>query len=393
MTDINGAGDGPQAWYDSRRLQELAPGGAVLEHLFHSSYSGAVLYTDNAEQCHAQIPRRWLRVLSVDGADELSGALAADFVASDEDASERWVIASESTATLDLAREKGLRTCLRATVADGPSLHAAIEAGRAHGYLLLRFTDPTNIPLELVIAELQPTGTVVIKEIADGAEADAAVVSLGVMEVGSDGVFYSPADYDTLDEFLRKLADARTSHLAIDEAVITATRPIGMGQRSCIDLVTLFSPDEGMLIGSTSQGGMLCCPEVFYLPYMDLRPFRVNAGGVHSYVYGANGRTNYLTELSAGMPMSVVGLDGTCRRAPVGRIKTEVRPLRLIAARFADGEDINIIMQDDWHVRVYSATGEPRNITELKRGDKVLGHLSTPGRHVGIPITEAILES
>ena len=47
-----------------------------------------------------------------------------------------------------------------------------------------------------------------------------------------------------------------------------------------------------MLIGSTSQGGILACPEVFFLPYMELRPFRVNAGGVHSYVYAMNDRTN-----------------------------------------------------------------------------------------------------
>jgi 3-dehydroquinate synthase II/3-amino-4-hydroxybenzoic acid synthase len=166
-----------------------------------------------------------------------------------------------------------------------------------------------------------------------------------------------------------------------------------MGHRSCIDLATIFEPDEGMIVGSTSQGGLLCCPEVFFLPYMELRPFRVNAGGVHSYVYAMNDRTNYLSELKAGSPAMIVGIDGRTREVPVGRIKTEIRPLRLIEVQFESGERANIIMQDDWHVRVFSKEGQPLNITVLKPGDKVLGHIATPGRHVGLPVDETIQEA
>src|SRR5262249_31200254 len=152
--------------------------------------------------------------------------------------------------------------------------------------------------------------------------------------------------------------------------------------RSCIDLATLFSPTEGMLVGSTSQGGILCCPEVFFLPYMELRPFRVNAGAVHSYVYNQGDRTDYMTELRAGSPVMIVDLHGKARKACVGRMKTEIRPLRLIEVEFAGGERVNVLMQDDWHVRIFSEQGTPLNITELKPGDRVLGHVAKPGRHV-----------
>jgi 3-amino-4-hydroxybenzoic acid synthase len=192
---------------------------------------------------------------------------------------------------------------------------------------------------------------------------------------------------------LEALREATEPRVAISVATVVRTAPIGMGHRSCIDLATLFSPEEGMLVGSTSQGGILCCPEVFHLPYMELRPFRVNAGGVHSYVYASNNRTNYLSELKAGSPAMVVGIDGRTREVPVGRIKTEIRPLRLIEVEFESGERANIIMQDDWHVRVFSKEGQPLNITELKAGDKVLGHIATPGRHVGIPVDETIQEA
>jgi 3-amino-4-hydroxybenzoic acid synthase len=284
-------------------------------------------------------------------------------------------------------------TCLRMSAHDQDSLKHAIELGRAHRYLAMRFPDPTNIPLELVIASLQATHTIVIKEITDPADADDAVVSLGVMEVGSDGVLFSPHETGPLDKFLAALREAVEPKVEISVATVVRTMPVGMGHRSCIDLATLFSPDEGMLVGSTSQGGILCCPEVFYLPYMELRPFRVNAGAVHSYVYASGNRTNYLSELKAGWPAMVVGVDGRTREVPVGRIKTEVRPLRLIEVEFEGGEKANIIMQDDWHVRVFSKDGQPLNITELKPGDKVLGHVSTPGRHVGLPVDETIEEA
>ncbi len=145
-------------------------------------------------------------------------------------------------------------------------------------------------------------------------------------------------------------------------------------------------------MGSTSHGAILCCPEVFFLPYMELRPFRVNAGAVHSYVYTFGDRTDYMTELGAGSPVMVVDRTGVTRRASVGRMKTEVRPLRLIEAEFRGGERVNVILQDDWHVRIFSDDARPLNITELRAGDKVLGHLASPGRHVGIKVDEHIIE-
>jgi 3-dehydroquinate synthase II/3-amino-4-hydroxybenzoic acid synthase len=212
------------------------------------------------------------------------------------------------------------------------------------------------------------------------------------MEVGADGVMYSPTDHALLDQLTARLDGVEAPGVTIETGTIIRSAPVGMGFRSCLDLATLFSPDEGMLVGSTSQGGILCCPEVFFLPYMELRPFRVNAGAVHSYVYNVGDRTDYMTELRAGSAVQIVGVDGRARKAVVGRVKTEVRPLRLIEVEFPGQRRVNVIMQDDWHVRVFSAEGKPFNITELKPGDKVLGHVAKPGRHVGIRVDERIIE-
>jgi 3-dehydroquinate synthase II/3-amino-4-hydroxybenzoic acid synthase len=387
------------AWYDTGRPDgESGPGGGgaaeptePLERVIAAGYTGVVLYPDaGAASIAAGLPERVLRV--VDVRDEAQYAAARDLIPDGVDR-RRWVVSSEDVETLARAAAEGLATCLRISAHDQDSLTRAIRAGSAHRYLCMRFPDPTNIPLELVIASLQSSSTVVIKEITDPDDAEDAIVALGVMEVGSDGVLFSPRRADRLAAFAGALADVVEPRVLLSEARVVRTAPIGLGHRGCIDLATLFEPTEGLLVGSTSQGGILCCPEVFPLPYMDLRPFRVNAGAVHSYVWGRGDRTNYLSELKAGSPAMIVGLDGRTRPAPVGRIKTEIRPLRLIEVAFGTGEKANVIMQDDWHVRVYSPQGEPRNITELRPGDAVLGHIAAPGRHVGLPVDETIEEA
>jgi 3-dehydroquinate synthase II/3-amino-4-hydroxybenzoic acid synthase len=286
----------------------------------------------------------------------------------------------------------GLKTGLRAFINDNNDLDRVIAIGRLHNYVILRFKDPTNIPLELVIAEFQSTHTAVMKEIGGLGALDDIAATLGTMEMGADGLVCSPR---SLDQFSRVLTAVQRHHgakLHLEPATVQSSRHVGMGHRACVDLVTLFEPTEGLLIGSTSQGGVLCCAEVFHLPYMERRPFRVNAGGIHSYVFGADDRTHYLSELRGGSTCLIAGVTGDARSAPVGRIKIETRPLRLISCVFESGEAISIVMQDDWHVRVFGADAKARNITALRAGDKVLAHRSCPGRHVGIQISEFIRE-
>lgn len=382
------------AWYDSHQLDRQADLETLLRRVTSTLYTGVLLYPENVQKYHMLLPGYMDRVIHLDNEEALTAFLALNLLEDgDSDNEHLWIVASDQPQVLASAAARGVATCLRVRVHDAVTLHNAIDQGRQHEFLVVSLCDPTNIPLELVIASLQTSRTIVIKEITNPNNCDDAIVSLGVMEVGTEGILFSPIEHDSMDRFLARLQEIQEQKIRIEAGTVLRTTPVGMGYRSCIDLVTLFSPSEGILIGSTSQGGILCCPEVFYLPYMELRPFRVNAGGVHSYLYNINNRTNYLTELKAGSQAMIVGVDGKVRQAPVGRSKTEVRPLRLIEVEFARGEQVNIFMQDDWHVRVFSDKGLPRNITELKPGDKVLGHVTVPGRHVGIKVEETIVES
>jgi 3-amino-4-hydroxybenzoic acid synthase len=370
-------------WFDTRETEN--PLDAIFSRCLTGSYTGIVLYPHNFEALYPALSDRLTRVIHLENFEEYETVKNAAYP--------DLVIASRQPEILDAATQAGFATCYRAHVTDGDTLHRAIALGIEYNFLMVSFQDPTNIPLELVIASLQATDTILIKEISQPTDVDDAVVTLGVMEVGADGVMFSPVSLEALDGFTQRLRQSESSGVAIEPGTVIQSTPVGMGYRSCIDLATLFSPTEGMLVGSTSQGGIFCCPEVFYLPYMELRPFRVNAGAIHSYVYNFGNRTDYMSELRAGSSVMIVDSQGTPRKAVVGRMKTEIRPLRLIEVEFSERRRVNILMQDDWHVRIFSDEAKPLNITELKPGHKVLGHVATPGRHVGIKVDEHILES
>ncbi len=273
-------------------------------------------------------------------------------------------------------------------VADAGGMNAAVTALDEVDLLIISFRDQTNIPLELVLAEAQSRVTTVIKQVGG---IEDAVVTKGVLQHGPDAVLLRTETAADLAAVAKAFEENQTEQVDLVPAEVVEARSIGMGMRGCVDTAALFAEDEGMLVGSTSSGGLLVCAEVHYLPYMNLRPFRVNAGAVHSYVWTPANRTAYITDLSAGEPVLAVSTSGRARPLVVGRIKTEMRPLRLISCRVED-RLINTIVQDDWHVRLFGADGSVRNSTSIVPGDQMLAVAAKPGRHVGIAVDESIVE-
>lgn len=378
-----------ELWYSAKKLHDVDSVDLIVPEIVSGLYTGVIFgkedlgFLDHFKKSNLKM------VLTVDTSDEYDELFKKEELQPIKD---KAIINSKNLKFLSSLVNENIATCYRATANNESSLIKAIKNAEPHDYILIDFSDPTNIPLELVIAKLQKKTTKIIKLIEDEEDLDDATVVYGVMEVGADGAAYSPTKAQHFRHIETHLSQMNFPDLNIQEGTIISTKAIGLGYRSCLDLATLFKPSEGMLVGSTSQGGILCCPEVFYLPYMELRPFRVNAGGIHSYVYNVNDTTNYMSELKAGDSVMVVDLDGKVRTAPIGRVKTEIRPLRLIEVEFSSGEEVNVIMQDDWHVRIFSSAGLPMNITELNPGDKILGYTTEPGRHVGVKVDEHIIE-
>jgi len=267
-------------------------------------------------------------------------------------------------------------------------LTLACDAAIALPYTVVQFKDPTKIPLEIVIAAADSSPGELICRAADIEEAQ---IIVDVLEKGSEGVLMAPRGADEVFGLVNMLR-TRTSELTLSKLTVDGIEHRGLGDRVCVDTCSHFEEDEGMLVGSYSHGFVLCCSETHPLPYMPTRPFRVNAGALHSYVLGQDNRTNYLSELKAGATTLAVGADGRTRRIVVGRIKLESRPMLSISATSEEGVAVNLIVQDDWHVRVLGPGGVVLNVTELKPGDQLLGYVATDKRHVGWPVGEFCVE-
>ncbi|HKS46153.1 MAG TPA: 3-dehydroquinate synthase II [Amycolatopsis sp.] len=274
-------------------------------------------------------------------------------------------------------------------VHDEDSLNLACAAATTLPHTVVRFADPTKIPLEIVLAAADRAPGQLVTVCADLEE---AAIVLDVLERGSDGVLLAPRDAGEVFA-LARLLEADSPPLELTTLIVDEIEHHGLGDRVCVDTCSHFAEDEGILVGSYSTGFILCCSETHPLPYMPTRPFRVNAGALHSYVLGPGNRTNYLSELRSGGTTLAVNAEGKTRRVLIGRAKLESRPLLTITARSADDVAVSLTVQDDWHVRVLGPGGKVRNVTELRRGDELLGYLATDQRHVGIPIGEFCRES
>jgi len=263
----------------------------------------------------------------------------------------------------------------------------AAELGRVCDYLVVVGTDWKVIPLENLIAGLFEENVEIIAGVRDS---DEAKVALETLEHGSDGILIDTDDPSEIKRITGTVERAGTSAVPLQVARVTAVKPVGMGDRVCVDTCSLMKVGEGMLVGSQSNGLFLVQSEAEDSPYVASRPFRVNAGAVHAYVRVGE-KTRYLSELSAGDLVTTIDADGEQKDAIVGRVKIERRPLTLVEAD-VDGAVIKTLLQNAETIKLVGADGAPISIANLKVGDEVLVHFEDSARHFGMKIDETIIE-
>ena len=368
------------AWVDLRRVPD-GQRAALAEVAVHARLDAVV--DDDLERLRALPPTVTKVLMPRSPADALADGAGADIIVSPVHG------AGDLAVLAGMARAGDGRVAAYVEVSNSGTLGLACEAAVALPHTVVRFTDPTKIPLEIVIAAADRSSGRLITMVEDLEEAG---IVLGVLEKGSDGVLMMPKAPDDVLGLAQRLR-AATPRLDLVPLTVTAVAHTGMGERVCVDTCSHFAQDEGILVGSFSAGFVLCCSETHPLPYMPTRPFRVNAGALHSYVLGLDNRTNYLSELRSGAQILGVGADGRTRVLTVGRVKIETRPLLTISATAPDGTAVSLTVQDDWHVRVLGPGAAVLNVTELASGHQVLGYLATDQRHVGIPVHEFCLEA
>jgi 3-dehydroquinate synthase II len=242
------------------------------------------------------------------------------------------------------------------------------------------------IPLENIIARLHKSKT---KVFATAKNSQEVATLFTVLELGVDGVILSTDSEEEVESARRELTSSR---FFITRARITEVKDVGIGERVCVDTVSMMRMGEGMLVGSRSNVMLLVHNESVGSSFTSPRPFRVNAGAVYCYTMVPGGGTRYLSEIESGSEVWIVNKEGFARSAVVGRSKIETRPLRLIRAEI-NGEEGTVILQNAETIRLMSKDGKLLSVTELKVGDEVLGYTKQAGgRHFGMEVDEFIVE-
>jgi 3-dehydroquinate synthase II len=249
--------------------------------------------------------------------------------------------------------------------------------------VIVRTRDWTVIPLENLIAQ---TSNLIV-EVKTAREAKTV---LKVLEKGVDGVLLNTRDLSEIKKTVAQIKES-SERIGLQTVQITRVETLGMGDRVCIDTCSNMAIGEGMLVGNSSSGLFLVHAESVQNPYVEPRPFRVNAGPVHAYVRVPDGKTRYLSELRSGDEVTIVNYKGHCQNSIVGRIKVEKRPLMLIEAECRQ-KTIATILQNAETIRLTQPNGSPISVVELKKGSKVQAFLEEAGRHFGMKIKETITE-
>ncbi len=264
----------------------------------------------------------------------------------------------------------------------------ALQAAESGATIIIAETPNWKIiPLENLIAKLQG---IRCKLYARLDSVDDASIFLGVLEKGVDGLVLPLSSEKSLDEILLRLEPSQ--ELELKPVKVAEILDVGLGERVCVDSTSILRPGEGALVGNQSRLFFLIHNESLTSEFTAPRPFRVNAGAIHSYILGEKGRTNYLSELGSGSKLMVAMPDGQSRVVTVGRAKIERRPLVLVRGEI-DGISGGVIVQKAETIRFVKADGNAVSVTELSPGDVVLGILRNGGgRHFGMEVDEFIIE-
>lgn len=288
------------------------------------------------------------------------------------------------------SEEEGKEVALSVNISSKELEEAAVKAGKSIDYLIAIAQDWKVIPLENMIAELQDSKSRILAGVKDAKEAKTAIETL---EVGADGVVLDPREkgLDEINKTCEALEEAGSKKFELVPAKITKIEEAGMGDRACVDTSSLMKIGEGMLVGSQSDGMFLVHSESLESEYVAARPFRVNAGAVHAYIQVSEERTKYLSELESGDGVLIVNSKGVAKKATVGRVKIERRPMLLVEVEH-EGSRIKTLLQNAETINLVKKDGEPVSISVLEPGDEVLIHIQKGGRHFGAQVEETLVE-
>lgn len=319
-----------------------------------------------------------------------------------------WLEEGERKHGVDLVQGEDLQVDGDAIYIDGRQVGRRVDVSTSEGqakarsmagsveWILLDLGEWKMIPIENVIAACEGGPTKVAAKISSPEQVLGAAFAL---QIGVDAILVNQETLATalIAKSQRGEVETPTEEIELSSnhnltrLTVTEVKEGGVGDRVCIDCTTMLDIGEGMLIGSSAGSLVLVHGETVESEFVPTRPFRVNAGAVHSYILMADGSTSYLSELKMGDEVLVVNSKSESRSAVIGRVKIERRPFILFNWKDANHNESGALLQQAETVRLVSDSGLI-SITELKPGMELLGWSGVAGRHIGQEISAKVRE-
>lgn len=297
---------------------------------------------------------------------------------------------------------------------DASGQEEALAAMGSVEWILVETAKWQMIPAENLIAAARSTGT----KLSFGVSKASDVAGLsGALELGVDALCISSSDPTLWETAVRARKDrnalaakAEPSFASIPEITTGScwrrdTKGTVLADRICVDFVQTLSSDEGCWVGSSAKLMALVLSEAASSRYVPTRPFRVNAGPVHSYILMGDSTTKYLCELQPSDQVLVYNTHTNSSRAvAVGRLKEEVRPCVLVELEAGPRSRGQVFLQQAETVRLgRPSSGNFVRVTDLEaqsgssdntnhNTEPVLLRVMNTGTHVGKVYTGKVEE-
>lgn len=323
----------------------------------------------------------------IDPEDLEEGEMEEAKIASSSEGGDIVVLETFDENRIKELKKGGSTVAVKVTIEGKEDEDLAIKATElSSDYVIIRCSNWKVIPLENLIAKTQGKS----KLLAEVSNVEEAKLALETLELGADGVVLKTRKPEEVTK-TASIAKEETPIVQLVTTEVLETRKIGTGARVCVDTCDIMKPGEGLLLGCQSSGLFLVQAEVRDTPYVEPRPFRVNAGPVSLYTLSPSNRTRYLSELKSGDEVLIVNREGETRSTNIARVKIEWRPMILLEAEYG-GRKIKTIAQNAETIRFVTKEGS-KMITGLKPGDKLLAYVEEGGRHFGTLVEEeAVIE-
>ena len=264
-------------------------------------------------------------------------------------------------------------------------------------WILLDCLSWKMIPIENAVSIIRKSPTKLCAVVRKPSQIQGAAYAL---QTGVDAVYVEP---DCYEEGMRVQKEKINSNISpqhlqdsndveLEKMNIINVETGGIGERICIDFTRELSIGEGILVGSSANSLILVHSESIPSQFVPTRPFRVNAGAVHTYTLLTNGQTKYLQELIAGDEIMTISSTGHLNSAVIGRIKKEHRPMLILRWMNQNGIKSQTFLQQAETVRVVGIGGKPMSVTEITEGTQIMGYSTLSGRHLGRKIDANVEE-